>query len=769
MGTFNGKGFTYAQDKTEHIAFPIGGIGAGMFCVEGSGMLGSFSLRHTPNLQKEPGVYAAVTLKRAEGNASRILEGPVTNQKVFGGMSRNSEGFGTGCPHTNYGLPRFSHNTFSAGFPFCEVDMTDDTLPLTAKLAAWSPFVPKDEDNSSLPVGALSYTLTNTDNKPTEGVFYFCAPNFMGLDADHTTPKELKDKLAKPLSLANENGFTLFQPTNGHERFYDAGWFSVKADETAYVDCDWFRGGWFDNQTMQWNNVQKGVCEAKGDSSDRQSPGASIAIPFRLAAGASKTVRLYVSWYVPYTNMLIGPKEQTFIDWRKNNFHDYHRPWYAARFSSIEEVMAYWRENYDCLLAKTKMFSDKLFNSDVPAVVKDAVSANLCILKSPTVLRQADGRFWGWEGCQDFVGSCHGTCTHVWNYAQAVCKLFPNLERSLRETEFMVSQNEEGHQTFRTSLPIRKTHHAFYAAADGQLGGLIKLYRDWKISGDSEWLAKLWPYAKTSLEYCIRTWDPDEKGVLLEPHHNTYDIEFWGADVMCTSFYLGALKAAAAMAEHFGEKDRAARWLSLYEAGKAYCETELYNGEYFIQKVQWKGLREKLSTDGELASAKALLEEEGPKYQYGTGCLSDGVLGAWMAKLAGLGDILDPQKVSNHLLSIYKYNLKTTMEGHSNPQRPGYAVGKEGGLLLCSWPKGGKPSLPFVYSDEVWTGIEHQVSSHLMLMGHKAEGLHIEEVCRARYDGGMRNPFSEIECGHWYARAMASYALLESLGKDIAL
>jgi hypothetical protein len=90
-------------------------------------------------------------------------------------------------------------------------------------------------------------------------------------------------------------------------------------------------------------------------------------------------------------------------------------------------------------------------------------------------------------------------------------------------------------------------------------------------------------------------------------------------------------------------------------------------------------------------------------------------------------------------------------------------MGKEGGLLLCSWPDGGKPSLPFVYSDEVWTGIEYQVASHCIMAGLVDEGLEIVRVARARYDGTRRNPFDEFECGHWYARALASWALLPAL------
>ena len=161
--------------------------------------------------------------------------------------------------------------------------------------------------------------------------------------------------------------------------------------------------------------------------------------------------------------------------------------------------------------------------------------------------------------------------------------------------------------------------------------------------------------------------------------------------------------------------------------------------------------------------AKALLEKEGPKYQYGTGCLSDGVLGAWIARMCGLEDVLDPKKIESHLRAVHRYNLKKDLADHANPQRPSFALGKEGGLLLCSWPKGGKLSLPFVYSDEVWTGIEHQVAAHLMAVGEVQKGLEIVRASRNRYDGRVRNPFNEYECGNWYARALASYGYLQSL------
>ena len=326
-------------------------------------------------------------------------------------------------------------------------------------------------------------------------------------------------------------------------------------------------------------------------------------------------------------------------------------------------------------------------------------------------------------------------------------------------TEFNESQNEEGHQAFRSSIPIRPAVHDFHAASDGQLGGIMKVYREWRISGDTQWMASYWDKVKQSLDYCIRTWDPRREGVLKEPHHNTYDIEFWGADGMCTSFYLGALKAAVEMGRNIG--DDVDEYEQLYNKGRKYVETILFNGEYFFQQTEWETLEAKFDPSKENRHCRQLMEAEGPKYQYGTGCLSDGVLGAWMAGVCGLGEIMDREKVREHLLSVWKYNFRKTLLDHVNPQRPGYALGNEGGLLLCTWPRGNKPSLPFPYCNEVWTGFEYQVASHLMTLGEIDKALEIIRTARDRYDGKKRNPYDEYECGHWYARALSSYSLIQ--------
>jgi uncharacterized protein (DUF608 family) len=758
----------YSGSNLNRIAFPVGGIGAGMFCLEGTGTISHMSVHNRPEIFNEPCMFAAISLKGIK-NGAKILEGQVPDWKKFG--TPNS---GNGSSGMSWGLPRFENARFLARFPFAYIDLDDKDLPLKVQLKGWSPFIPTDADNSSLPTGAIEYSFTNTGNSQLEAVFSFSSKNFMERKSKQM-PEPTNGRRTPNLTSIKpiRNGFVLSQEGTKEEP-ENQGDFAIYTNESnTVIDYCWFRGGWFDGMTMTWNTISN--CETKNNPPVKDgAPGASLYVPFSLRPGETKVIRLMMAWYVPNTNMKYGEdsrekNEEVCEDSNCSCKLPYYKPWYSGKFADINEVINYWITNYDDLLKKSELFKEAFYTSSLPVEVIEAVAANLTILKSPVVLRQPDGRLWGWEGCADNSGCCTGSCTHVWNYAQAIPHLFPGLERSLRETEFFPSQDKEGHQTFRAALPIRPVATTFYAASDGQLGGIMKVYRDWRISGNSEWLRKMYPKVRASMDYCIRTWDPRSTGTLEEPHHNTYDIEFWGPDGMCTSFYLGALKAISDMGKFLGEDVQ--KYMVLYEKGRKAIETELFDGEYFIQQIRWKGLNAtdpieaSKSTINSNYSAEALqlLEKEGPKYQYGKGCLSDGVLGSWMGEVCGLKNIIDSEKVASHLASVYKYNFKKDLKDHANPQRPSYALGNEGGLLLCTWPKGGNLSLPFGYSNEVWTGIEYQVASHLMLIGQVEKGLDIVRTCRDRYDGKVRNPFDEYECGHWYARAMSSYALLQGL------
>jgi uncharacterized protein (DUF608 family) len=751
----------YEGARLEHIAFPMGGFGAGMICLEGAGALSHVSLRHRPDMIREPGVFAAIAVK-SPNPIARVLEGPVPQRKRNVDLSRNAITEVSAW----WGLPRFGHAAFTARFPFGEVALTDDKVPLAVKLTGWSPFEPGDADNASLPVAGLEYQFMSRGTESIEAVFSFNAINFM---AQPDFSKEQSNSGDKVNSMPG--GFQLVG-AGSPQTPWDAGTFAAWVDDPeVQVNAAWFRGGWYDAATIAWRDVQSGSCFTRPAVTEGPpAPGASLFVPFKIAPGETKTIAVQLAWFVKGSNLNRPGGMILWPPWEAPAYTDEnlcYKPWYSQRFADIDAVCDYWRKSYQVLKHNTARFSRVFYSSTLPPEVLEAVGANLSILKSTTVLRQADGRFWAWEGSLDEFGSCEGSCTHVWNYAQALSHLFPALERTLRETEFGPNQRDDGHQDFRAALPIRPTPHNFYAAADGQLGGIMKVYRDWRISGDTEWLRGLWPKIRASLDYSIRTWDPKSRGWLEEPHHNTYDIEFWGPDALCTGIYLGALRAAVLMGDALSEN--VAHYAALLKRGIAKAEKELFNGEYFFQKVEWRDLLAHFPDDSKgfvqkyTPEALALANKEGPRYQYGNGCLSDGVLGAWLALVCGVGQVLDAGKVKSHLQAVYRHNFRKDLSDHSNPQRSVFAFGEEGGLLLCTWPGGEQLSLPFIYSNEVWTGIEYQVASHLMLMGLVEEGLNTVRTCRDRYDGRSRNPFDEVEAGHWYARAMASYGLLQGL------
>lgn len=749
---------TYSGQNLLQIAMPMGGIGAGCICLNGYGGLQDFSIRNKPTITALPDGHgftdAAFALLHIKGEnpITRLVEGPMPPEKIYD-QGLQGQGYRKGG---HEGLPRFKSCTFEGQYPFGKVALSDPNLPLQVTLEGWSPFIPLDDKNSSIPCAVVNYTLTNPSNKPVDFEFSFHLSHLAEGSKGETGTRN---------SLLPGKGFLLSNTEEPNHATLGSVGVTV-VGHTPKVKAMWFRGGWFDSISALWREVSSASFRENDGSASEQGlegrNGGSLLISGTLAPKEQVTIPIVLTWYYPNCHNSIGVLGET----ATRVWH----PYYTSQWKNAGEVGDYVNANFGSLLQRTRAFQEALFSSSLPAPLLDAVSANLAIVKSPTVLRQKNGNLWCWEGCFASAGCCHGSCTHVWNYAQALPHLFPALERTLREQEYLRSIDLRGHVNFRSALPDAETTHDFHAASDGQLGGILKLYREWQISGNTQWLRGIYPLAKRSLDYCIALWDPERKGVLVEPHHNTYDIEFWGPDGMCSSVYIGALSAMALIAHALDKAEEASVYETLAQSGATFLDTELFNGEYYEHRVQWEGLRDtsfadevaKNEQEGRDDEMSLLLKTEGPKYQYGTGCISDGVIGAWMAMLYGVETPLNTKNVQSHLKAIFTHNFKTDLSEHACLQRPGYALGDEAGLLLCTWPQGGKPTLPFVYSDEVWTGIEYQVASHMIAEGLLEEGTTIVAGARSRYEGRVRNPFNEYECGNYYARAMASYALLNT-------
>jgi len=737
----------YSGRNLEQISFPLGGIGTGSVGLSGYGGLRDWEIFNRPNIGGILPFTFPILYAKAKGEAPvcRVAQGPVPPPHIGGGM---------GDPCVNgEGFPHMDGSTFRGEYPFAWIDFESRKLPVTVSLEAYNPFIPSCPDESGFPAAILKYTLKNKRRKPVEATLAWSLFNPIG-----ATGLADQDRAAGPAESGYGRNVNRFIERGGlrglefasekwaadHPRFGSLA--LTTPEKRVTVMKYWSREGWFAPKHEFWDVFSatgRLPDHDYGPSEDGQTTPGALGVRVTLKPGASKTVTFYITWYFP-------------------NFEMYwHRPsgnsggccmassaskpvWknhYATQFDGAFDVAAKLHACEARLYEQTRRFHDALFSSTLPPVVLDAISSQMAILKTATCLRLTDGTFYGFEGCTNCGGCCEGSCTHVWNYQQALPFLFPSLERSMRTADYKYNLREGGSLGFRLSLPLGAPPNDFLPCAAGQMGGILKMYRDWKISGDDAGLRHLWPRVKQALEFAWTTWDPEKTGVMTGVQHNTYDIEFHGPNPLTAGFYLGALAAGAEMAAHVGEEDSAAEYRALYERGRDWIEKHLFNGEYYVQKYDPK---------------------RAPKYQFGKGCLSDQLLGQWMTALFGLGYVFDSRRVRTTLKSIVRYNWRADLREHANAQRV-YALNDEAGLLLCSWPRGGRPAIPFPYSDEVWTGIEYQVASHCILEGLVKEGLAIVQAARDRHDGIKRNPWDEFECGHHYARAMSSYGLLLAL------
>jgi hypothetical protein len=254
---------TFTGQQLDRIAFPLGGIGAGMVCIEGTGAFSHLSIHHAPDVNREAMMFGSLWVKGGPAGA-RVLEGPVPRWKLYG---QNVSA--VGGPGRLLGLPRYAEARFHARFPFAVLDLDDPAVPVSVRLTGWSPFVPLEADASSLPVAGLEYELMNTSQRGVEAVFSFHAAN--GPGAGPGTSAGVR---------ALPGGFVL-EREGSPERPWDAEAIAISTDEPqARVNCRWFRGGWFDAQTILWKQIAAGETPTGGPFTEGDpSPGGEHRCP----------------------------------------------------------------------------------------------------------------------------------------------------------------------------------------------------------------------------------------------------------------------------------------------------------------------------------------------------------------------------------------------------------------------------------------------------------------------------------------------------------
>jgi len=448
----------------------------------------------------------------------------------------------------------------------------------------------------------------------------------------------------------------------------------------------------------------------------------SLARKFKLGRGESATIKFVLTWHFPNLKLNRLPPGR----------------YYATKFKSARAVAEFVADNFSRLASQTRLWHDTWYDSTLPYWFLDRTFLNTSILASSTCQRLGNGRFYSWEG----VACCEGTCGHVWHYAQAVARVFPELERLTREkVDFGLAMQPDGAIHFRgefNNIP----------AIDAQAGAILRALREHEMSADNSFLLRNWPRIQKATEWLMAK-DADRDGLIKGNQHNTLDTDWYGPVAWLSGLYLAALLAAEAMAKEAGDPAFATRCRKLFTTGQKNLVTQLFDNDYFMNKVDAKHL---------------------DAINSGTGCEIDQVMGQSWAFQVGLPRVLPEPETRTALRSLWRYNFTPDVGPYRKHYPAGrwYAMPGEAGLLMCSFPrtdwdyaqaKGKGPDWAAGYFDECMNGFEYQVAGHMLWEGMITEGLAITRAVHDRYQASRRNPWNEIECGDHYVRSMASYGV----------
>ncbi len=730
----------YDQDHITKIAMPVGGIGTGTVSLGGRGNLQDWEIMNRPAKGYNPGsgrnnsAFFALFTETEGKKDLRLLEGPVPYHQYEGS---------SGSVATNHGMPRFREATFETAYPFGQVNLVTPQIPVNVKIKSFNPLIPGDIDNSSIPLAVLDFELENRSAKDISFSICGSMQNFIGEDGSNGKADGNKNSFREEQDIRG-----IFFLSDGVDKNADQ-WGDMSLVTTSKTNVSyrtaWLPERWGTSILDFWDDLSMdGKLENRKDELSNK-PMASLAISDILPPIGKKKIRFLITWYFPNRTA-----------WSTKPLRNF----YSTKYDSSWDVALKMVPKLQDLENKTIEFVESLCSSKLPDEVKEAALFNISTLRTQTCFRLSDSNFYVWEGCNDKSGCCFGSCTHVWNYETATAFLFGDLARKMRKLEFGPATTDEGLMSFRVKLPLDTISAFSKVAADGQMGCIMKLYREWQLSGDDNFLKELYPKAKSALSYAwIKGgWDGDQDGVMEGVQHNTMDVEYYGPNPQMTIWYLGAIRAMEEMAKYMKDKEMELKCRKLFLSGSRWTDTNLFNGEYYIHKIE---VPDRKDIPEEQLVGMGSTDYGNPDYQLGEGCLVDQLVGQYMSHVCGLGYLVREENIAKTLNSIMKYNYQTDLSDHFNSFRS-YALGDEAALLMASYPKT-RPVNPFPYFTEVMTGFEYTAAVGMLYEGQIENGLKCISNIRDRYDGRKRSPFDEAECGHHYGRAMASWSAILAL------
>ncbi len=752
----------YDSNHLKEIAMPVGGIGTGFFALSGIGELIDWQLMSRPHRHWRPR-YANLALrtKSIENGKDRVL------LRVLEGSIDRLLGDDSGSPTILAGVPRFRNVSFEAAYPYGRCLLSDDDTPVSVQIEGFNPLIPHATDDSSLPMGLLSVTIKNLTDQPLEASVTMLLTNFIGTDG---IVSDLKDNITEKASAGAWKGIQFSK--NRSDKTPQNGTMTILSDaDDVRIARRWpFRH-------LPWGGEALGIIDElleKGyipdDEPDKACPpstdrtwDSSITAMGYLQPAEERKFQFLVTWHFPYR--YIAENSWQFAG---DSSQGLYTNYYATQFTNSTQAAEQIIPRLEQLYGQTAEFVRSVVEGDAPQSLKEAAIYNLTGLRTHTSFRLSDGVFYGFEGCNSNSGCCHGSCTHVWNYEESTVNLFPDLHRSMLNSHIDHGTTPAGAQKFRLTLPLNKaTWHG--AAADGQMGLIVRVYEQYlqdlhnhpapgKEDVGLAWLERVYPTVKSMIKFAWvpNGWDADKDGVMEGAQHNTYDVEFFGPNPMCTVWYLAALNSISHMADAVGDAGFARECETLWKEGSAWVDNNLYNGKYYIQKY--------IKPSPKVAEFTVLDEEykrERPRFQTEQGCLVDQLVGQYKANRCSLGNLLDEGHIRTTLKAIFDNNYRPSLRDHYNNLRT-YATADEGGTLICTFNGVERPDYPLPYWSECMTGLEYQFAALLLDYGFQEEGVKVVKTARDRHTGANRNPFNEPECGSYYARAMAGWALLDA-------
>ena len=734
-------------DELRHIGMPVGGICAGQLYLSGDGRLWHWDLFKGYGGTDEP----------IDPRGHHYAEPMPVRSPLDQGFALQVQ-CGQDVQTRRLDASGFSDLSFEGRYPMGCVRYYDADCPVEVSLTAFSPFIPLDEENSSLPATVMEYVVSNRSHTGMEvnlagwlenKICHYDDEAGNGLRRNRMTRRAgalmlgchaEADAGADPSTLPGYGDMTL-------------ALLDSTEDDKACAMLDGLSEQGASIETLAFKQLAKTEEALTGLRPFGSKSVGAVGRQIRLAAGERKTVRFVVAWHFPAYNG--GYVFHSTMEHLPNLGR--LRRHYAKRFKSSQEVAGYLAANFSTLAASTRLWVETWYDSTLPYWFLNRTFLNASTLATQTCHWFDTGRFYAWEG----VDCCQGTCQHVWQYAQAVARLFPRLERHVREhVDYGVAFKADGSMDYRaegsrrdTGMKSENDAQAFFAA-DGQCGTILRVYREHCMAADAGFLTRIWLKVKKSIQFMM-TLDANGDGLLEGPQFHTLDTSWHGEIPWISSLYLAALAAGKQMAKEMGDADFAKECGAKLKAGRKSIVQKLFNGEYFVH-----------APDPTRPDAMNLTQ----------GCYIDQVFGQGYAMQLGLPRVIPKRETLSALHALWKYNYAPDV----GPYRAGFkeikggrwfAMPGEGGLIMCSWPKNdcdraqheqkilGLDVTSEGYLNECMSGFEHQVASHMIAEGLVEEGLAIIRTIHERYHPSKRNPYNEVECSDHYSRAMASYGV----------